>query len=70
MSGMHDVFHVSQLRKFVPDSSVTVDLDTSIPVLKIVWEGSPNGEATWELESEMLKQYPHLFEGNVTSLSE
>ncbi|MCI48401.1 hypothetical protein A2U01_0069644, partial [Trifolium medium] len=25
MSGMHDVFHVSQLRKFVPDSSVTVD---------------------------------------------
>ncbi|MCI58547.1 hypothetical protein A2U01_0079802 [Trifolium medium] len=31
------------------------------PVVKIMWEGSPDGEATWELESEMLKQYPHLF---------
>ncbi|MCH99633.1 hypothetical protein A2U01_0020647 [Trifolium medium] len=28
MSGMHDVFHVSQLKKFVPDSLVTVDLDS------------------------------------------
>ncbi|MCI60746.1 hypothetical protein A2U01_0082002, partial [Trifolium medium] len=27
MSGMHDVFHVSQLRRFVLDSSVTVDLE-------------------------------------------
>ncbi|MCI81662.1 hypothetical protein A2U01_0102936, partial [Trifolium medium] len=27
MSGMHDVFHLSQLRRFVPDSSVTVDLE-------------------------------------------
>ncbi|MCI36798.1 hypothetical protein A2U01_0058021, partial [Trifolium medium] len=28
MSVMYDVFHVSQLRNFVPDSSVTVDLDS------------------------------------------
>jgi ribosomal protein L21E len=28
MSGMHDVFHISQLKKFVPDPFVTVDLDT------------------------------------------
>ncbi|MCI20384.1 hypothetical protein A2U01_0041546, partial [Trifolium medium] len=88
MSGMHDVFHVSQLRKFVPDSPVMVDLEAielepnmtfqpqpaqivdrdvrnlrnrSIPVVKVVCEGSPAGEATWELESEMLRQYPHLF---------
>ncbi|MCI73510.1 hypothetical protein A2U01_0094774, partial [Trifolium medium] len=77
-----------QLRKFVPDSSVTVDLEAieletnmtfqpqpvqnvdrdvrklrnkSISVVKVIWEGSPDGEATWELESEMLKHYPHLF---------
>ncbi|MCI47317.1 hypothetical protein A2U01_0068558, partial [Trifolium medium] len=63
MSGVHDVFHVSQLRKFVPDSSVTIELEPnmtfqpqpiqivdrdvrnlrnrSIPVAKVVWEGSP-----------------------------
>ncbi|MCI26322.1 hypothetical protein A2U01_0047517, partial [Trifolium medium] len=77
-----------QLRKFVPDSSVTVDLEAielesnmtfqpqparivdrdvrnlrnrSITVVKVVWEGSPDGEATWELESKMLEHYPHLF---------
>ncbi|MCI19225.1 hypothetical protein A2U01_0040381, partial [Trifolium medium] len=82
MSGMHNVFHVSQLRKFVPDSSVTVDLEAielkpnmtfqpqpiqivdrdvrslrnrTIPVVKVIWEGSSDGEATWELESEMLR---------------
>ncbi|CAJ2628780.1 unnamed protein product [Trifolium pratense] len=90
MSGLHDVFHVSQLRKFVPDPFTTVDLDTvdlksdltfqpqpvhiigrdvkalrskTIPIVKVLWEGSPDGEATWELESEMRKQYPHLFSG-------
>ncbi|MCI38470.1 hypothetical protein A2U01_0059698, partial [Trifolium medium] len=28
MSGMHNVFHVSQLRKFVPDWSVAVDFES------------------------------------------
>ncbi|MCI38579.1 hypothetical protein A2U01_0059807, partial [Trifolium medium] len=86
MFGMHDVFHVSRLRKFVPDSSTTVDLESIelepnmtfqpqpiqivdrdvrqlrnrlIPVVEVIWDGSPDGEATWELESEMLSQYPH-----------
>ncbi|MCI28650.1 hypothetical protein A2U01_0049852 [Trifolium medium] len=88
VSGMNDVFHVSQLRKFVTDSSTTVDLEAielepnmtfqpqpiqivdrdvrqlrnrSIPVVKVVWKGSPDGEATRELESKMLSRYPHLF---------
>ncbi|MCI23764.1 hypothetical protein A2U01_0044946, partial [Trifolium medium] len=88
MSGLHDVFHVSQLRKFIsnpykpvelesinlksdltyqPEPTRIVDRDVKslrnkeIPIVKVEWEGSPDGEATWELESEMKKNYPHLF---------
>jgi hypothetical protein len=90
MSGLHDVFHVSQLKKFIPDPFQPVELDSidlrsdltfqpepekiidrdvktlrnkEIPIVKVVWRGSPDGEATWELESEMLGQYPFLFSG-------
>jgi hypothetical protein len=90
MSGLHDVFHVSQLKKYVLDPFQPIELDSielksdmtfqpkperivdrdvkslrrkEIPTLKVVWKGSPDGEAMWELESEMLNQYPHLFSG-------
>ncbi|MCI85379.1 hypothetical protein A2U01_0106658 [Trifolium medium] len=52
---------------FQPQPIQIVDRDVrslrnkTIPVVKVAWEGSPDGEATWELESEMLKQYLHLF---------
>ena len=92
MSGLHDVFHVSQLKKYVPDSFQPVKLDSidlksdltfqpeperivdrdvkslrskEIPFVKVVWKGSPDGEATWELESEMFNQYPQLFSGKI-----
>jgi hypothetical protein len=88
MSGLHDVFHVSQLKKYIPDPFQPVELDSielrsdltfqpeperivhrdvkslknkEIPIVKVIWKGSPDGEATWELESEMLVQYPHFF---------
>jgi len=90
MSGLHDVFHVSQLKKFIPDPFQPVELDSielksdltfqpeperildrdvkslrskEIPIVKVLWKGSPDGEATWELESEMFNQYPHQFSG-------
>ncbi|GAU51456.1 hypothetical protein TSUD_413530 [Trifolium subterraneum] len=90
MSRMHDVFHVSQLRKFIPDPSVPVELESidlqpdltyqpdpirivdrdvkalrnkKIPVVKVEWSRAPDGEFTWELESEMMKNHPHLFSG-------
>ena len=73
MSGLHDVIHVSQLRKYVPDPFQPVELDfielksdltfqpeperildhdvkslrsKEIPIVKVVWKGSPDGEAT------------------------
>jgi len=88
MPGLHDVFHVSHLKKYIPDPFEPVELDSielksdltfqpkperiidwdvkslrskEIPIMKVVWKGSLDGEATWELESEMLNQYPQLF---------
>jgi hypothetical protein len=88
MSGLHDVFHVSQLRKFLPDPFQPVELENidlqpdltyqpdpvrivdrdvktlrskKILIVKIEWAQSPDGEFTWELESDMKRNYPQLF---------
>ncbi|XP_025670494.1 uncharacterized protein [Arachis hypogaea] len=88
LSNLHDVFYVSQLRKYTPDAShvlepeliqVREDLtlpvipvridDTSIKLLrgkevslvKVSWSLAGIEEHTWELESDMRKDYAHLF---------
>ena len=92
LSEMHDVFHVSQLRKFIPDPLQPVLQDTieieadltfeplpsrivgretkvlrnkEIPLVKVQWDMTHPGDATWELESEMRDAYPHLFQVNI-----
>ena len=91
LSNLHDVFHVSQLRKYTFDpshalepKSVQVREDLTLPVtpvriddtstkrlrgkevslVKVAWSRAGIEEHTWELESEMRKDYPHLFSGN------
>ncbi|XP_072086660.1 uncharacterized protein [Arachis hypogaea] len=88
LSNIHDVFHVSQLRKYTSDAThvlepETVELrenltfqvtpvridDTSVKKLrgkevqlvKVSWKRVEVEEHTWELESEMRKDYPKLF---------
>ena len=86
---VHNVFHVSQLRKYISDPSHVIEresvtlndtlayveepekiLDTKvrttrnkeIRMVKVQWKNHGREEATWELEGEMRKSYPSLFE--------
>ena len=89
MRGVHDVFHVSNLRKCLADESLTIPLQDvevdeklkfiekplqiedrlvkklkkkTMNLVKVKWDSRRGPEYTWELESEMQKKYPHLFQ--------
>ncbi|XP_016173901.1 uncharacterized protein LOC107616458 [Arachis ipaensis] len=91
LSNLHDVFHVSHLWKYNPDTShvlepesVQVREDLTLPIIpvrigdtsikrlrgkkeslvKVAWSPASIEEHTWELESDMRKDYPHFFSGN------
>jgi hypothetical protein len=97
MAGVHPVFHVSMLRKHVPDgrqvvepdvTGVTVRPDASVevepvrllarserklrtkvlPLVKVLWSTTDESAATWELEEDVRRDYPHLFENEVFSI--
>ena len=70
---LHDVFHVTQLRKYVPDPSHVIEMDdvqvrdnltAGMMPLRIVWIGAAGESMTWELESRMRDSYPELFESD------
>lgn len=92
MTGVHPVFHVSQLRKClrVPKEKVhaeALDLQdtlkyaecpikildraaketrrTTIPYCKILWSNHTEREVTWQKESDLKKEFPHLFEEEI-----
>ena len=89
LSNLHDVFHVSQLRKYIHDPSHIVKLDDvqvkenmtyetlpirvedrkvkllrgrEIPLVKVIWKSGRQEEATWELEDQMKRNHPSLFQ--------
>ena len=37
-----------------------------ISLVKVLWRNQHIEEATWELEEEMRKNYPHLFQGTLS----
>ncbi|WOH00581.1 hypothetical protein DCAR_0519947 [Daucus carota subsp. sativus] len=88
MQHVHNVFHVSLLKKFNPDTKciienepVEIEPDLSyieqpvsildrkdkvlrnktVPLVRVLWRNPKVEESTWELESDMLDKYPHLF---------
>ncbi|GKV03839.1 hypothetical protein SLEP1_g16082 [Rubroshorea leprosula] len=89
LAGVHDVFHVSLLRKYVPDPNHIINpkpiqlredltyyehpiriLDfkermmrrKTIRFVKVLWDNHSVEKATWELESKIRQERPHLFQ--------
>ncbi|KAF5799266.1 putative nucleotidyltransferase, Ribonuclease H [Helianthus annuus] len=89
LAGVHDVFHVSNLKKCLSDESLVVPLQDvevneklkfiekplqiedrkvkflkhkRLVLVKVKWNSKRGAEYTWELESEMKRKYPHLFQ--------
>ncbi|XP_054818631.1 uncharacterized protein LOC129318081 [Prosopis cineraria] len=88
LPGLHNMFHVSQLKKYQPDLSHMIKLEEIeiqkkltyqtepnhivdakekqlrnkvIQLVKVIWKGIASGDATWEIENQMRKEYPQLF---------
>ncbi|GKV13390.1 hypothetical protein SLEP1_g24400 [Rubroshorea leprosula] len=89
LASVHDVFHVSLLRKYIPDPIHIIDPEPiqlredltydehpirildfkekamrrkTIHFIKVLWDNHSVEEATWELESKMRQEHPHLFQ--------
>ena len=59
-SNLYDVFHVSQLRKYISDLShviliedIQVRDNLTVESVEVIWEGATGEKATWEPESKM-----------------
>ncbi|KAA0036178.1 DNA/RNA polymerases superfamily protein [Cucumis melo var. makuwa] len=63
-SAVHDVFHVSMLRKYVanPMHEVKILRNRGIAPIKVLWQNHGVEKATWDREDDMRAQHPELFE--------
>ena len=72
---IHDPFHVIELDIVQIRENLTYDVllvrigdrrikqirGKDIPLVKVLWNQQDEGDATWQLESNMREMYPHLF---------
>jgi hypothetical protein len=77
LADVHDVFHVSQLKKClrlseeqlpmedlsfkILDTLTRVTRNKVIKMCKVQWSHHGEDEATWEKEEELRIDFPHLF---------
>nr|GEV97912.1 hypothetical protein [Tanacetum cinerariifolium] len=54
LNGVHDTFHVSNLKKCLADP-------TLIAIANVRWNSKRGLEFTWEREDQLKHKYPHLF---------
>nr|GEY65877.1 hypothetical protein [Tanacetum cinerariifolium] len=57
LNGVHDMFHVSNLKKCLADPT----LQSRIAIVKVRWHSKRGPGFTWEREDQMKLKYPHLF---------
>ncbi|WMV36942.1 hypothetical protein MTR67_030327 [Solanum verrucosum] len=61
LAAVQPVFHISMLKKCMGDPSRIIPTE-DIASVKVLWRNQFVKEATWEVEEDMKKRYPHLFD--------
>ncbi|GJV11631.1 putative reverse transcriptase domain-containing protein [Tanacetum coccineum] len=63
LNGVHDTFHVSNLKKCLADPTLEFKKlkRSRIAIVKVWWNSKRDPEFTWEREDQMKLKYPHLF---------
>ncbi|GKC34237.1 putative reverse transcriptase domain-containing protein, partial [Tanacetum coccineum] len=63
LNGVHDTFHVSNLKKCLADPTLEFKKlkRSRIAIVKVGWNSKCDPEFAWECEDQMKLMYPHLF---------
>ncbi|XP_025608108.1 uncharacterized protein [Arachis hypogaea] len=66
LSNLHDMFHMSRIQKFTPDFNHVLKPESVQVKESLTLQSQARiEEHMWKLESEMWKDYPHLFSGSM-----